>query len=111
MTAKIEDGVIYDEMSECYEASCLAGEDVTRTPGTLLVAVEDGVLIDPSLEFDAPLQTGPGGDLVGWGPLNGPSYIVKPEGCGWFVNVPRPAWDALLKHAGMPPVTMEEVSP
>lgn len=72
---------------------CLAGEDVSREPGTICVMVIDGEICDARSE--QPMEVVDGRPLMGWDQLDGDCYDVSLPGCP-AVAVPKGLIDALL---------------
>lgn len=72
---------------------CLSGTDVNKYPTSLWVTTDSsGSLRDA--QTGGVLSVTDGGVLMGWGDLDGPSYLVG------SVNVPKRALDRLLAGKG-----------
>lgn len=83
------------------EVPCLAGEDVCREPGSILVEVIDGQLRHARTGDE--LAVIPDGPIMGWGSLSTEaSYLVRYAeqcaGAGAGVNVPASVVEHLRKH-------------
>ena len=77
------------------EIPCLAGHDVNRETGTIVLARTD----PPTWAEDgSTVLVEEGGELIGWGELDGPSMRLSADGCPWFVNVPVAIWERFLSH-------------
>jgi hypothetical protein len=85
------------ETKNLLEIECLGGHDVCRHLSTIVVQIDDGQLRDG--QYGEPLTISLGGDLMGWGKLDGESYHV---GNGvWYVSVPRKTLRAIAARDGL----------
>lgn len=81
----------------------LAGSGCNREIGILDLMVSDGKIYDASLglEFEIIASEGYGG-LIGWGDLDcEESYDLQPEGCAWWVSLPKKKWFDFCEKNGV----------
>ena len=76
---------------------CLAGADVTRSPGTLVATISDGQWCDARSGSPLTIIGSTECGLMGWGDLDGPAYDVRAQGCAWHVSVPASLIEGMRK--------------
>ena len=102
-TIKVAAGAVYDPDTGYYTVDCLAGCDVNREPGELILQARKGRLFEAPGE--SPIQVCREHSTTrGWGRLDGDSYIVVTDDPDqqWEVNVPVAALDAVAARAKCP---------